>query len=111
MKFSEIKQNKWVRFISNKYVLILLLFIVWMFFFDTNSFFIHNELNNDIRALEDNKKFYKEEIKNDKLFIEKMQDSDEVEKFAREKYYLKKENEDIYIIENEDSIKNKNNDE
>jgi cell division protein DivIC len=111
VKFSEIKQNKWVRFISNKYVLILLLFIVWMFFFDTNSFFIHNELNNDIRALEDNKKFYKEEIKNDKLFIEKMQDSDEVEKFAREKYYLKKENEDIYIIENEDSIKNKNNDE
>ena len=107
MKFSEIKQKKWIRFISNKYLLILILFFIWMFFFDTNSFFIHNELNHDINALEDNKEFYKEEIKNDKVFIEKMQDSDEIEKFAREEYFLKKENEEIFIIEHQDSIKNK----
>ena len=84
-------------------------FLVWMFFFDTNSFFIHQELNDDIKKLENNKKVYQEEIKNDKVFIDKMKDSNEIEKFAREKYYLKKENEDIYIIEHEDSIKNKNN--
>ncbi len=77
-----------------------------MFFFDTNSFFIHNELNHDVNALEDNKEFYKEEIKKDKVFIEKMKDSDEVEKFAREEYFLKKENEEIFIIEHQDSIKN-----
>lgn len=76
-----------------------------MFFFDTNSFFIHNELNNSIETLENNKKIYKEEIEKDKIFIEKMKDSNEVEKYAREKYYLKKENEDIYIIEHQDSIK------
>ena len=107
MKFSEIKQKKWIRFISNKYLLILILFLIWMFFFDTNSFFIHNELNHDVNALEDNKEFYKEEIKNDKAFIEKMKDSNEVEKFAREAYFLKKENEEIFIIEHQDSIKNK----
>ena len=78
-------------------------------FFDTNSFFIHQELNDDINKLENNKKVYQEEIKNDKVFIDKMKDSNEIEKFAREKYYLKKDNEDIYIIEHEDSIKNKNN--
>lgn len=105
MKFSEFKQKKWVRFISNKYVLILALFIIWMLFFDTNSFLIHNELNNDIEALEDNKEFYKEEIKNDKVFIEKMKDSNEIERYAREKYFLKKEKEDIFIIEHEDSLK------
>ena len=104
MKFSEFKQIKWVRFISNKYVLILALFIIWMLFFDTNSFLIHNELNNDIEALEDNKEFYKEEIKNDKVFIEKMKDSNEIERYAREKYFLKKEKEDIFIIEHEDSL-------
>jgi len=109
LKFSEIKQKKWIRFISNKYLLILVLFFIWMFFFDTNSFFIHNELNNDINALEDNKEFYKEEIKKDKVFIEKMKDSNEVEKFAREEYFLKKENEEIFIIEHQDSIKNKKN--
>lgn len=88
-------------------MLILLLFITWMLFFDTNSFLIHNELSNDINALEDNKEFYQEEITNDKIFIEKMKDSNEQERFAREKYYLKKENEDIFIVEHEDSIKNK----
>ena len=105
MKFSEIKQKKWVRILSNKYVIILLLFLVWMVFFDTNSYFIHEELNDDINDLEQTKEFYREEIDKDKVFIEKMKDSDEVEKYAREKYYLKRENEDIYIIENEDSIK------
>ena len=109
MKLSEIKQKKWIRFISNKYLLILILFLIWMFFFDTNSFFIHNELNNDVNALEDNKEFYKGEIKKDKVFIEKMKDSNEIEKFAREEYFLKKENEEIFIIEHQDSIKSKKN--
>lgn len=93
-------------------MLILTLFIVWMLFFDTNSFLIHNELNHDINALEANKEFYKDEISNDQVFIEKMQDSNEIEKFAREKYFLKKEKEDIFIIEHEDSLKkNKKKDE
>ncbi len=105
MKLSEIKRNKWVRFISNKYVLILILFIGWMIFFDTNSYLIHNELEDEIDALEDNAEFYQKEIDRDKGFIKKMEDSNQMEKFAREKYYLKKENEDIYIVEHEDSIK------
>lgn len=107
MNFKEFKQKKWVRFISNKYVLILVLFIVWMIFFDANSYLIHHELDSDINALEDNAEFYQKEIDQDKSFIKKMEDSGEMEKFAREKYYLKKENEDIYIIEHEDSIKKK----
>lgn len=86
-------------------MLILILFLVWMFYFDTNSYFIHKELNDDVNALEETKEFYSEEIKKDKAFIEKMKDSDEVEKYAREKYYLKKQNEDIYIIEHKDSLK------
>jgi cell division protein FtsB len=77
-----------------------------MLFFDTNSYLIHQELNDDIKKLENIKAVYKDEIDEDKLFIEKMKDSNELEKFAREKYYLKKENEDIYIIEHQDSIKN-----
>ena len=108
-KLKEIKNKKWVRIASNKYLLIVILFIVWMVFFDTNSFLIHQELNEDIKKLENNKKVYQDEIENDKFFIEKMKDSNEIEKFAREKYYLKKENEDIYLIEHEDSLKNKPN--
>lgn len=106
--FSKIKNNKWVRIISNKYLIITVLFIFWMLFFDTNSFLIHQELNNEIKKLEKNKEEYLEEIMNDKLFIEKMKDSSEIEKFAREQYYLKRKNEEIYLIEHEDSVKTKN---
>ena len=60
-----------------------------MLFFDTNSYLIHNELDSDINALEENAEFYQNEIDHDKTFIKKMEDSNEMEKFAREKYYLK----------------------
>jgi len=106
-KFSEIKSKKWVKIISNKYLLIVIIFIVWMLFFDTNSYLIHQELNSSIEKLENQKKTYQDEIKTDKVFIEKMKDSNELEKFAREKYFLKKENEDIYIIENQENLKTK----
>lgn len=86
----------------------MILFLVWMVFFDTNSYLIHRELNKEIDGLKDNTEFYQEQINLDKSFIEKMDDNEEMEKFARERYYLKKENEDIYIIEHEDSIQKNN---
>lgn len=104
MKFSEIKQKRWFRILGSTYIIILILFFVWMFFFDTNSYFIHKELNDDIESLEENKQFYQDEIQKDKVFLDKMQDSNEMENYARQKYYLKKEGETIFIIENEDSL-------
>jgi len=89
-------------------LLIVVGFGIWMIFFDTNSYLIHRELDKEIEGLENNAEFYQMEIDQDKSFMKKMEDSNEMEKFAREKYYLKKENEDIYIIEHEDSIKKKN---
>jgi len=107
LNLKELKNKRWFKMVANTYVIILLLFLIWMLFFDTNSFLIHKELNDDINALEENKEFYQSEIEKDKVFINKMKDSFEMEKFAREKYYLKKENEDIFIIEHEDSLKKK----
>ncbi|MDA9307986.1 septum formation initiator family protein [Flavobacteriaceae bacterium] len=104
VKVSEIKKTKWYQWLGNKYVIFILLFLTWMFFFDDNNYFFHKELSDDIKALEESKEFYKKEIKKDRTFIDKMKDSSEMERFAREKYYLKKENEDIYIIEHQDSI-------
>lgn len=96
---------KWSNKKVTPYLIIVIFFVIWMVFFDTNSFLIHKELTDDIRALEENKEFFENEINQDKQFIEKMKDSDEIEKFAREKYYLKRENEDIFIIERNDSVK------
>jgi len=94
--------------LSNKYFLILLVFAVWMVLFDTNSFFVHKELNDETNELQNNKEYFQKEITKDKTFIQKLDDDDEMEKFARETYYFKKENEEIFIIEHEDSIKKKN---
>lgn len=99
MKFKDLRKKPWFRFISNKYVLISLVFVGWMFFLDTNSWFIHHELDQEINELQDNKDYYQTEIAKDKAVIEKLQDSVELEKFARQKYYMKRADEDIYIIE------------
>jgi cell division protein FtsB len=63
-------------------------------------------LNKQIQGLEENKKYYQEEIQKDKQNIKLLKNPDQVEKYAREKYYMKKDSEDIYIVEFEgDTIK------
>jgi cell division protein FtsB len=65
------------------------------------------ELRKEIRKLEKQQEYLKEEIQRDKKIIETLSDPEELEKFAREAYYLKRKNEEIYLIEYEDSLKNK----
>ncbi|TPN85460.1 septum formation initiator [Aquimarina algicola] len=82
-----------------------------MLFLDTNSWLIHRELDQEIQELEENKEYYIKEIVKDQKNIKTLKDSGELEKFAREEYFMKRDNEEIYIIEYEDSVtKNKNND-
>lgn len=96
-------QKKWFQIAGNKYVLITLFFLIWMFFFDTNSYLIHNELNNDIEKLESDKKYFQQEIKENTSQIKKLNSQEGIEAFARGTYYMKRPNEDIYIIESQDS--------
>ena len=86
-----------------KYVIITIAFIIWMTFLDTNSFQIHNELNNEISILEKKKQALIQETKKDKELINKLSHIDSLEHFARENYNLKKENEEIFIIEYEEN--------
>ncbi|AWA29971.1 septum formation initiator [Flavobacterium magnum] len=100
--------EKWplLRILGNRYVLVLLVFVVWMLFLDNYSWLNHRLLDKDIDELEDNKRYYQEEIKKDLRNIKILKDSNQVEKFAREKYYMKRDSEDIYIIEFEgDTLK------
>ncbi|HUH27362.1 FtsB family cell division protein [Gelidibacter sp.] len=83
-------------------------FAIWMLFFDANSFLIHHELNSEMKALENERDYYKKEILKDKKAIKALSTEEGLERLAREKYYMKKENEEIYIIEYEDSIENQN---
>ena len=82
-----------------KYLLILIAFLIWMTFLDTNSLLIHAELNREIKKLKKKRNALSEEILKDKSLIKKLDNVDSLEHFAREEYNLKKENEDIFIIE------------
>ncbi len=103
--------SKYLKPFKNLYILIFAVFLIWMLFFDANSYLIHRELNSDMDDLNDEKEYYLKEIEKDKKAIKALSTEEGIEKIAREKYYMKKENEDIYIIEYEDSIKNKKKDE
>ncbi|WP_026708608.1 FtsB family cell division protein [Flavobacterium frigidarium] len=99
------KNSTWFKCVSNKYIWVLLFFIVWMVFLDNYSYFDHRFLDDQIGELEDNKEYYQEEINKDEEQIKQLKNPAQIEKYAREKYYMKKENEDIYLIEFEsDSI-------
>jgi cell division protein DivIC len=93
------KDKPWFKFLSNKYVWVLLFFATWMIFLDNYSYFDHRILDKQINELEDNATYYKEEIRKDQQKIKQLNNPDQVEKYAREKYYMKKDSEDIYIIE------------
>ena len=82
-----------------KYLIISISFLIWMTFLDTNSLLIHAELNREIKKLKKKRDAISTEILDDKSLIEKLKNIDSLEHYAREEYNLKKENEDIFIIE------------
>ena len=80
-------------------IVVFIAFVVWMLFFDENSYLIHRELNAEIEKLEASTTYYKKEIEKDQKMIEGLNDPKKLEKFAREAYRMKKKEEDIYIVE------------
>lgn len=93
-----------LRFLTNRYVLVFAIFVVWMIFLDNYSLLDHRLLDKEINELEDNKQYYKDEIKMDQKKIKLLKNPDQIEKYAREKYYMKRDSEDIYIIEFEEDL-------
>lgn len=99
MTLKQLKNKPIIKIITNKYVIILPVFIIWMVFFDENSLLNHMEFNKEIDKLESEKEYYKSEIYKDSSLIQNLENKKEQEKFAREQYHMKKENEEIYLIE------------
>lgn len=83
----------------NFYVVGLAIFFLWMLILDSNNLIVRYQLEAKLGSLEDEKSYYEEKIKevqkdHDELFG----DRESIEKFAREKYLMKKESEDIFVI-------------
>lgn len=87
----------------NKYVLTSLVFLTWMTFFDENSFISTIENRIKLAELEDEQEHYLKEITQSTDDLKLLQNNQELlEKFARERYLMKKENEDIFVFSVED---------
>ncbi len=86
------------------YLIIFLVFLAWMIFLDTHSLKIHNELNQELDKLEVQKKELIHLIEKDQTNIQQLKSKDSLERFARENYGHKKEDETIFYIEFEDSL-------
>ena len=87
--------------LRNKYLILLLLFIFWIVFLDDYNLIDQNKMKNSVDDLKEQKEFYISEIKSDSTELSKLKnDSEEQERFAREKFLMKKDNEDVFIIRN-----------
>ncbi len=93
------QQQKWVKLLKNKYFIALVLFLTWIVFFDENSFVSHAENKRRLNELNKQKKYYLERIETDKQKLEDLNAGvKELEKFAREQYYMSKPDEDLFIV-------------
>lgn len=85
--------------IKNKFVLTFLVFLTWLTFFDKNDFLTTSAYRRKLHQLRAEKAYYEEEITKNKAYLEHLETNpDNLERFAREEYLMKKENEEIFVI-------------
>ena len=85
--------------IKNKYIATIIFFIIWIFFLDDYNLINQHKTRKKAQQLKQKKDFYLSEIEKDSIELYKLQNDPEFqEKFAREKFLMKKENEDVFII-------------
>ncbi|MCH7412759.1 septum formation initiator family protein [Belliella sp. R4-6] len=91
--------GKYLKYTKNFYFIFTVLFVLWMVFIDSNDIFSQFKLNSKVKELENQKEYLlerKEKIKQDRQ--ELMSNNELLEKFARERYLMKKKTEDLYVI-------------
>ena len=89
--------------LRNKYLMAVLVFLVWLLIFDNNSLIDRVRYLKILHEMEEEKQYYLERIEEDSRRLNELKtDRDNLEKFAREQYFMKKENEDVFVIVEEE---------
>lgn len=87
------------KYLKNFYVVFGSVFLVWMLFFDSNDFVTRYKLTRELRELEGQKAYFREMIEDVRQDREELMSNPRLlEKFAREKYLMKKPTEDVYVL-------------
>lgn len=91
--------NKLPKFTRSFYFISGMLFLCWMLFLDSNDLYTQYKLSKQLKTLQNEKEFYQQKINEVEMEREQLlTDSETLEKFAREKYLMKKDSEDLYVI-------------
>ncbi len=91
--------SRYLKYTKNFYLVFTLLFVLWMVFIDSNDFVTQFKLGSKLRELNNQKEYYQE--KKDMIKAERqelMSNYELLEKFARERYLMKRKTEDLYVI-------------
>ncbi len=85
--------------LKNKYILATTLFVLWVAFFDQNNLLERFQNLRVLNRLEDDKTYFEKKIVEDARRLKELKTNDEnLEKFAREQYLMKRPNEDVFIV-------------
>ena len=96
--------------IRNRYIVTTTVLLVWILVFDKNNLLSQIDLAHKLHQLKEDKKYYIEHIKQDETEVRELTNKDNpeiLEKFAREKYLMKRDSEDIFIIVRPDTLQKK----
>ena len=93
--------------LKNKYAISIYVFLIWIMFFDTNTILSQIKMKRQIANMKAKQSYYQEQIKVVDKDLEGLQKENtaSLEKFARENYYMKKNNEDVFVIMEEEEGK------
>ena len=86
-------------YLKNKYIMTFLVFFVWMLFFDKNDLLTQISHRNNLTQMNQDKDYFIEEIKRNQAIMDDLETNPEaLERFARERYHMKKADEDIFVV-------------
>lgn len=86
--------------LRNKFLMATLGFVVWMLFFDRNDVFTQMARRSELNELKQSRQYFEKQIAENRKFSKDLQfNASAIEKYAREKYLMKKDNEDLFIIQ------------
>ena len=95
-------KNIWSFTVKYKYIITIVLFAFWLIFLDQTSLVYRSKLNKEIEFLRKRKEYYEDEIKKNETYFKDLQTNPKTkERLAREEYYMSKDNEDVFIIQDE----------
>jgi len=92
-----------VSFFKNKFILTVVIFVVWIFLFDSNNLLDRIRDLRNLNLLKSDKEYYLQKTTQDSLRLKELKtDNANLEKFAREQYLMKRDNEDIFVVVKKD---------